>query len=61
MVLNNVGAFSTAPDFIEYGTLANSDILGNFSADLSGSNVRLLFNPTYRDNIIRVNDNYTVT
>ena len=60
MVLNNVGAFSTVPDFIEYGTLANNEILGTFNADLSGSNVRLLFTPTYRNNVIRLNDNYTL-
>ena len=61
MVLNNVGAFSTTPDYIEYGTLANNEILGTFGADLSSSNVRLLFTPTYRDNIIKVNKNYTTT
>ena len=61
MVLNNVGAFSTTPDYIEYGTLANNEILGAFDADLSSSNVRLLFTPTYRDNIIKVNKNYTTT
>jgi hypothetical protein len=50
MVLHN----ETTADFIEYVTLANGDILGTFSADISGANVRLLVTPTYATNIVKV-------
>ena len=50
MVLQN----GTTADFIEYATIANSDILGTFASDISGSNARLLFTPTYPDNTIKV-------
>jgi hypothetical protein len=54
MVLNNVGSYSTTPDIIEYGSIANNEILGSFSSDISGTNVRLLFTPNYRDNSIKI-------
>ena len=50
MVLQN----GTTADFIEYATIANNDILGTFSADISGANTRLLFTPTYPNNTIKV-------
>ena len=50
MVLQN----GTTADFIEYATISNNDILGTFAADISGSNARLLFTPTYPDNTIKV-------
>ena len=53
MILHSVGSASTSCDYIEYATIANNDILGNFGADISGSNARLLFTPTYRNNTIK--------
>jgi hypothetical protein len=54
MILQSVGSASTSCDFMEYGTIANDDILGSFNADISGPNARLLFTPTYRNNTIKV-------
>jgi hypothetical protein len=39
---------------MEYASLANSEILGSFGADISGANARLLFSPTYRNNTIKI-------
>ena len=50
MVLQN----GSTADFIEYATIANSDILGTFAADISGANARLLFTPTYPNNTVKV-------
>jgi hypothetical protein len=54
MILQSVGSASTTCDFMEYGTIANQEILGTFSSDISGNNARLLFTPTYRNNTIKV-------
>jgi hypothetical protein len=54
MILQSVGSASTSCDFMEYGTIANDDIIGSFNADISGPNARLLFTPTYRNNIIKI-------
>lgn len=54
MILQSVGSASTACDFLEYGTIANNEILGSFNADISGNNARLLFTPTYTNNTIKV-------
>jgi hypothetical protein len=32
-------------DFSEYGIITNNGLLGTFTADVSGSNIRLLFTP----------------
>jgi hypothetical protein len=53
MIMQSVGSASTACDYIEYGTIANSEILGSFDADISGTNARLRFTPTYRNNTIK--------
>ena len=53
MIMQSVGSASTACDYIEYGTIANSEVLGSFSADISGTNARLLFTPTYRNNNLK--------
>ena len=54
MILQNSGSVSpTSCDFMEYATIANDDILVTFSADISGSNSRLLISPTYRNNNIK--------
>jgi hypothetical protein len=53
MILQSVGSVSSACDLIEYASLANDDILLSFSADISGSNSRLLVSPTYRNNTIK--------
>jgi len=58
LVLQSVGSASTSVDLMEYATLTNEDILGSFNADLSGSNARLLFNPVYRDNVVKVTKDY---
>lgn len=44
----------TTVDFVEYAGIANNDILGNFSADISGANARLLLTPTYPNNNVKV-------
>jgi hypothetical protein len=54
MILQSVGSASTSCDFLEYGTIANNEILGSFNADISGNNARLLFTPTYRNNVIKI-------
>jgi hypothetical protein len=41
-------------DYVEYGTIANNDVLGTFATDISGGNARLLFTPTYPNNTIKV-------
>ena len=53
MILQTVGSATTSCEYIEYATIANEDILGSFGADISGSNARLLFTPTYRNNTIK--------
>lgn len=53
MMMQSVGSASTSCDFIEYASLANSEILGSFDADISGSNARLLFTPTYKNNTLK--------
>ena len=50
LVLQN----GTTADFVEYGTIANNDILGTFAADISGANTRLLVTPTYATNTVKV-------
>ncbi len=50
MVLQN----GVTADYVEYATIANGDILGTFAADISSSNARLLFTPTYTTNTIKV-------
>ena len=54
MILQSVGSAATACDYIEYASLANSEVLGSFGADISGANARLLFTPTYRNNTLKV-------
>lgn len=54
MVLQSVGSASSTCDFLEFGTIANEDILGTFSSDISGSNARLSLTPTYSNNTIKV-------
>jgi hypothetical protein len=54
IILQSVGSASTTCDFLEYGTIANNEILGSFNADISGTNARLLFTPVYRNNTIKV-------
>ena len=41
-------------DYVEYAGIANNDILGNFAADISGANARLLLTPTYPNNNVKV-------
>ena len=53
MIMQSVGSAATACDYIEYASLANSEILGSFGADISGTNARLLLTPTYRNNTIK--------
>ena len=50
LVLQN----GTTADYVEYGTIANNDILGTFAADISGANARLLVTPTYATNTVKV-------
>ena len=50
LVLQN----GTTVDYVEYGTIANTDILGTFAADISGANTRLLVTPTYATNTVKV-------
>ena len=50
LVLQN----GTTADYVEYGTIANNDVLGTFAADISGANARLLLTPTYATNTVKV-------
>ena len=50
LVLQN----GTTTDYVEYGTIANNDILGTFATDISGGNARLLLTPTYPNNTVKV-------
>ncbi len=54
MIMQSVGSAATACDYIEYASLANSEILASFRADISGANARLLVTPTYRNNTLKV-------
>ena len=54
MIMQSVGSAATACDYIEYASLANSEILASFGADISGANARLLVTPTYRNNTLKV-------
>ena len=54
MILQSVGSAVTSCDYIEYATIANNEILGSLNADISGTNARLLFTPTYRNNTIKI-------
>lgn len=54
MIMQSVGSASTACDYVEYASLANSEILASFGADISGANARLLVTPTYRNNTIKL-------
>jgi fibronectin-binding autotransporter adhesin len=58
MLLQSVGSASTSCDYIEFGTIANNEILGSFSGDISGTSARLLFTPTYRNNTIKLSSNF---
>ena len=53
MIMHSVGSASTDCDYVEYASIANNEILGSFGADISGTNARLLFTPTYRNNTIK--------
>ena len=57
MILQSVGSAVTSCDYIEFATIANNEILGSFNADISGSNARLVFTPTYRNNTIKIATN----
>lgn len=50
MILQN----GTTADYIEYASIANQDILGIFTVDISGSNARLLVTPSYPNNNIKI-------
>ena len=54
MIMQSVGSAATACDYIEYASLANSEVLCSFGADISGANARLLVTPTYRNNTIKL-------
>lgn len=53
MLLQSVGSASTEASVIEYAGIANLENLGDYGADISGSNVRLKFTPTYAHNTIK--------
>jgi hypothetical protein len=44
----------TTADYVEYGTIANNDVLGTFATDISSTNARLLLTPTYPNNNVKV-------
>lgn len=54
MLLHSVGSASTDAYVVEYAGIANLDNLGDYSADVSGSNARLKFTPTYAHNTIKL-------
>ena len=54
MLLHSVGSASTDVNIVEYAGIANLENLGEYSADISGSNVRLKITPTYAHNTIKI-------
>ena len=54
LLLQTVGAATTDAYIIEYGTIASDGTLGEYSADISGSDVRLKFTPTYPINEVKI-------
>ena len=54
MLLQSVGSASTSANVIEYAGIADPENLGNYSADISGSNVRLKFTPVYANNTVKL-------
>ena len=57
LMIQSVGSASTSCDIIEFGTVANTVLLGSFDSDISGTNARLKLNPTYRNNTIKIISN----
>jgi hypothetical protein len=54
LLLQTAGSATTNAHLIEYGTVASDDNLGEYSADISGSDARLKFIPTYSINEIKI-------
>ncbi len=54
LLLQSAGAATTEAYIIEYAGIANRENLGEYSADISGSNARLKFKPVDKDNVIKV-------
>ncbi len=57
LMIQSVGSASTSCDIIEFGSVANTVLLGSFDSDISGINGRLKFNPTYKNNTIKIVSN----
>ena len=57
LLIQSVGSAVTTCDFVEIGGIANNENLGEFDSDISGINGRLKFNPTYRNNTIKIVSN----
>lgn len=57
MVLQSVGSASTEANLVEYAGISNHDSLGDYSADIVGSSVRLKLTPTYAHNTIKLTRN----
>jgi len=55
IMLQSVGSASTAASIVEYAGIANTENLGDYSADINGSNARLKFTPIYAHNTIKLN------
>jgi len=54
LMIQSVGSATTTCDFVEIGGIANTENLGEFDSDISGTNARLKLNPTYRNNTIKI-------
>lgn len=54
MLLQTVGSATTETHIIEYGGISNVEDLVEFSSNISGSNARLIVNPYYNNNEIKI-------
>lgn len=54
MLLQSVGSASTDAYVVEYSGIANLENLGDYSADINGSSVRLKFTPVHSHNTIKL-------
>lgn len=54
LLLQTVGSASTEAAIVEYAGIESLESLGDYSADIDGSNARLKFTPTYAHNTVKV-------
>ena len=54
LMLQTVGAANTNAYIIEYGTITDTDYLGEFSSDISGTDARLKFTPIDANTVVKL-------